>query len=200
MFATLKFLFTDPDSRPWAYGITGLIALAGTLYYAQPDWLISRMPILERAQNLSMSDTKLVTFDPLWLANSEHYLAAQAMGLGSTPEEMSGPEATAAMVRNSKQVKAAIRAVAGPDTIVLVRQAMVLPDPRMRDITEAVLRKLDMPVNVPHEPANVYDGSASTKVSQNELERGDQAAAQVQSALRERSQDEGDRKHSNLVP
>ena len=84
---------------------------------------------------------RVVTFDVLKYENAERDAAMKLMGQG-------GSGSVAPMLSYvSKRLRSAIRQAAGPDTLVVLSQAVV--QGQTRDITDQVLKNLGLPTNVP---------------------------------------------------
>ena len=90
---------------------------------------------------LSPPAVRVVTFDVLKYENAERAQAMKLMG-------ESGAGAVAPMLSYvSKRLRVAIRAAAGPGTLVVLSQAVV--QGQTRDITDQVLQELGLPTKVP---------------------------------------------------
>jgi hypothetical protein len=83
----------------------------------------------------------VVVFDIVKYANAQRALASRFL-TGKGVEE-----AAPILVEVSKRTRSVIHELAGPDTVVVVRQAVVQGE--MRDITDEVLTRLGLPTNVP---------------------------------------------------
>lgn len=84
---------------------------------------------------------RVVTFDVLKYENAERDAAMKLMGQG-------GSGSVAPMLSYvSKRLRSAISQAAGPDTLVVLSQAVV--QGQTRDITDQVLENLGLPTNVP---------------------------------------------------
>ncbi|MGC8519378.1 MAG: hypothetical protein ACP5P4_12790 [Steroidobacteraceae bacterium] len=90
---------------------------------------------------LKPAQMRVVTFDVLKYENAERAAAMKLMGQG-------GRGSVAPMLSYvSKRLRTAIRRAAGPDTLVVLSQAVV--QGQTRDITDQVLKELGLPTNVP---------------------------------------------------
>lgn len=156
----------------------------------------------------TLGNTNMVTIDLLWLANSQHAAAAALTGFGTGQvpgaEQLSQEEATLALTHTTKRVRGVIRQIAGKRTIIFVRQAVPFNDGLIPDITQQVLEALELPVNVPHEAENAYDGSPDTGITKEEL-RKSVAAAQanayrLEQAQTERTETAADRQTARILP
>lgn len=99
----------------------------------------------------------IVTFDPVKLGNAERMVASQM--LGSVADQGKNDPALILM-QASKHTQAVIREVAGPDTIVLVKQAVV--QGQVPDITDQVLTRLGLPTKVPTVSLTVSETAPTT--------------------------------------
>lgn len=84
---------------------------------------------------------QIVTFDVAKLTNAQRAIAAGLL------DESAAGDAVVRITQIGNMTDAAIAKVAGPDTVVLVRQAVVRGE--LRDITGAVLKELGLPEDVP---------------------------------------------------
>lgn len=157
----------------------------------------------------TLGNTNIVTIDLLWLANSQHAAAASLIGLrqgqdGQGAEQLSQEEASLALIHTTKRVRGVIRQIAGKGTIIFVRQAVPFNDGLIPDITQQVLEALELPINVPHEAENAYDGSPDTGVTKEELRKSIAAAEsnayRLEQAQTERSDTEADRQTGRILP
>jgi hypothetical protein len=83
----------------------------------------------------------VVVFDVIKLANAQRALASRFLST-------KGADEVAPLLMDvSKRTRAVIHKVAGANTIVVIRQAVVQGE--MRDITDEVLTRLGLPTNVP---------------------------------------------------
>ncbi len=95
-----------------------------------------------RAQVTTITGQNVVVFDVVKMANAQRAMAARLLGKDAVD---AGDAAVLAQVREG--TRDTIRAVAGPGTVVLVKQAVVHTD--IPDITDEVLRRLKLPTDVP---------------------------------------------------
>lgn len=86
-----------------------------------------------------------VTFDALRFTNAQRAVASRLAFKGDLSEAQSTDNAI--ILNQSARVEQTIREVAGPNTLVLVKQAVV--DSQYPDITDEVLSRLGLPTNVP---------------------------------------------------
>lgn len=89
---------------------------------------------------------RIVTIDPVELANAERAIASQLLTTrnGKTAVRQS---VTLKLFRVGREMRGTIRKIAGPGTIVLVKQAVVFG--HVPDITAQVLKRLGLPAKVP---------------------------------------------------
>lgn len=83
----------------------------------------------------------IVVFDVIRYANAQRAVASRFL-TGKGAEEVAP-----LLLDVSKRTRSVIHQVAGPNTIVVIRQAVVQGE--MRDITDEVLTRLGLPTNVP---------------------------------------------------
>lgn len=103
-----------------------------------------------------MSTPSVVAFDVTRLANAQRAIAAGLLDQDS--------DAILTLSRIGRESEAAIRDVAGPGTVVLVKQAIVAGE--IPDITDAVLTRLGLPTNVPTvDPMRYLTDVAPTELS-----------------------------------
>ena len=107
------------------------LVVAGTLTYLN----VRALPW----QSVEISGT-VVTFDPVKLMNAQRAVAAKFMGQQDAGQAVE-------LVRTGARTEAAIRKVAGPATLILVKQAVLVST--YPDITDQVLTELGLPTNVP---------------------------------------------------
>lgn len=89
-----------------------------------------------------LNSNSVVVFDVLKYVNSQRAIASNLLNPSKQDD-------TALFMRDiSARTQAAISEVAGPGTIVLVKQSVVSLQ-HTRDITDDVLKKLNMPTDVP---------------------------------------------------
>lgn len=90
-----------------------------------------------------------VTFDIVKFSNAQRAVASAFIKKGSDIAE-----ANDLLLGLSERTREAIASVAGPNTVVLVKQSVA--QGVERDITDEVLKKLKLPVNVPTNDAVAY--------------------------------------------
>lgn len=90
-----------------------------------------------------------VVFDVVKLANAQRAIASAMI-----KQDEAGAESAQLLLDVSKRTRQAILKVAGPNTLVLVKQAVVSPE--MRDITDDVLKELGLPTKVPTQDTMTY--------------------------------------------
>jgi hypothetical protein len=83
---------------------------------------------------------RIVTVDLVRILNSERKALPQLA-------KQSGGDPTLAILRIGRAIEPTVKEVAGPGTVVLVKQAVV--DANLPDITDAVLGKLGLPLHAP---------------------------------------------------
>lgn len=197
-----NFLLLKPTYRVQGFiiWVALLVAVGSSVvgYGRHAHW--TWLPFTGSHASTSLANHNIVTLDLLWLANSQHAAALQLSGLGSASSELTQEEATLALTRTSKRVQSIARQIAGPNTIIVVRQALPFNGDLVPDITQQVLEALELPVNVPHDAANAYSGEPDTGVSAEQLRNSDAAAARVVSANARAEADRSDRKTGNLLP
>ncbi len=97
-----------------------------------------------------LSTQSVVVFDVLKYVNSQRAIASNLLNPSKQDD-------TALFMRDiSSRTQAAIAEVAGENTVVLVKQSVVSLK-HTRDITDDVLRKLNMPTDVPTLELNLSD-------------------------------------------
>lgn len=84
----------------------------------------------------------VVAFDIIKYANSQRAVASKFLVGGKGAEE-----AAPLLIEVSKRARDVIREIAGPGTLVVIRQSVVQGE--VRDITDEVLTTLGLPVDVP---------------------------------------------------
>ena len=122
-----------------------------------------------RAVNTSAPTARIVTIDPVELANAERALASKLLTRrGNRPAARR--RVTLKLFRVGREMRATIRTVAGPGTIVLVKQAVIAGS--VPDITKAVLTRLGLPAKVPTVDLTQYltHGVAATTLSLSQLD------------------------------
>ena len=122
---------------------------------------------------------RIVTIDPVELANAERALASKLLTRhGNHPAARR--RVTLKLFRVGREMRATIRKVAGPGTIVLVKQAVIAGS--VPDITKTVLTKLGLPAKVPTVDLTQYltHGVAATTMSLSQLDAALRARAKKQ--------------------
>lgn len=119
---------------------------------ALPGWGVDAAP----------AQQPIVVLDMAKLMNAQRALASKLTG------NQSNPEAATTLAQASQRSERVIRAIAGPEAIVLVKQAVVAWPGEMPDITDAVITELGLPTDVPtvsYSPDRVpAPGAASPRV------------------------------------
>ena len=127
----------------------------------------------------SAPTARIVTIDPVELANAERALASKLLTRhGNHPAARR--RITLKLFRVGREMRATIRKVAGPGTIVLVKQAVIAGS--VPDITKTVLAKLGLPAKVPTVDLTQYltHGVAATTMSLSQLDAALRARAKKQ--------------------
>ena len=122
---------------------------------------------------------RIVTIDPVELANAERALASKLLTRhGNHPAARQ--RITLKLFRVGREMRATIRKVAGPGTIVLVKQAVIAGS--VPDITKTVLTRLGLPAKVPTVDLTQYltHGVAATTMSLSQLDAALRARAKKQ--------------------
>lgn len=122
---------------------------------------------------------RIVTIDPVELANAERALASKLLTRhGNHPAARR--RITLKLFRVGREMRATIRKVAGPGTIVLVKQAVIAGS--VPDITKTVLTRLGLPAKVPTVDLTQYltHGVAATTMSLSQLDAALRARAKKQ--------------------
>jgi hypothetical protein len=91
---------------------------------------------------------EVVTFDIIKYANAQRAVASKFLG------KEGAQEAAPILMEVSKKTRETIESVAGPGTIIVVRQAVVYG--AYRDITDDVLIQLGLPTDVPTQDPTTY--------------------------------------------
>lgn len=122
---------------------------------------------------------RLVTIDPVELANAERALASKLLTRHGNRQAVRR-RVTLKLFRVGHELRATIRAVAGPGTIVLVKQAVIAGS--VPDITKTVLMKLGLPAKVPTVDLTTYltHGVAATTLSFSQINAALKARAKAQ--------------------
>lgn len=110
--------------------------------------LIAAALVLAVMRFTGLGTPELVAFDIIKYANAQRAVAARLL-TGDAPEEV-----TPILLSLSDQTRQAIQDVAGPGTLVVIRQSVVQGE--LRDITDDVLRRLHLPTNVPTADPSSY--------------------------------------------
>ena len=127
----------------------------------------------------SAPTARIVTIDPVELANAERALASKLLTRhGNHPAARR--RITLKLFRVGREMRATIRKVAGHGTIVLVKQAVIAGS--VPDITKTVLTKLGLPAKVPTVDLTQYltHGVAATTMSLSQLDAALRARAKKQ--------------------
>lgn len=95
------------------------------------------------------SPPKVVSFDIIKFLNSQRAIASQFM----TPNSPGATESAEIFASLSDRTRSTIAAVAGPDTLVIIKQAVV--QGQTLDITDQVLERLNLPIAVPTQDPGV---------------------------------------------
>lgn len=90
-----------------------------------------------------------VVFDIVKLANAQRAIASAMV-----KSDEASAESAQLLLDVSKRTRQAIVKVAGPATLVLIKQGVVSPE--MRDITDDVLKELGLPTKVPTQDTMGY--------------------------------------------
>lgn len=90
-----------------------------------------------------------VVFDVIKLANAQRAIASALL-----KQDDKAADNAQLLLDVSKRTRSAISKVAGPNTLVLVKQGVVSPE--MRDITDEVLTELGLPLQVPTQDTMTY--------------------------------------------
>lgn len=90
-----------------------------------------------------------VVFDIIKLANAQRAVASAMI-----KSDEAGAESAQLLLDVSKRTRAAIVKVAGPGTLVLIKQGVVSPE--LKDITNDVLEELGLPTTVPTQDTMGY--------------------------------------------
>ena len=123
------------DLPPWflttaALLLLGVIAATGAWRYIHREWQGKQAP------------QRFVTIDPVELANAERAVASKLLASHADNQAIS-----LKLFRVGRELRGTIRQVAGPGTVVLVEQAVILGG--VPDITKQVLEKLGLPLHAP---------------------------------------------------
>jgi hypothetical protein len=97
----------------------------------------------------TLGGERVVVFDVVKLANAQRRVASTFLGRDAA----AAGEQAALLLDIQERTHSVIRQVAGPGTIVLVKQAVIHTE--LDDITDAVLKQLKLPTDVPtQDPSN----------------------------------------------
>ena len=110
--------------------------------------LISAALVIVLLRFTTVAVPRIVTFDVVKYVNAERAMADKMFGKNDVAA------IAPSLLNISKHTRAVIREVAGPHTIVVIRQAIV--QGQTNDITDAVLSKLGLPTNVPTSDPTKY--------------------------------------------
>lgn len=149
-------------------------------------------------QVMSWGGQRIVVFDPVKFLNAQR---AAASILAARPN----PDLAFTMTQVARQAEAVIRDEAD-GAVVVVKQAVVLTDNRVPDITDAVLRRFGLPTDVPTVDAGVVSEEAleSYAPSNTAFSRGryeeDRHMENVEQAARYERDLEMLDQHSRLLP
>ena len=127
---------------PW---LAATCALSIALAWATPLLLSKIAP----ATAQSLSAPSVVSFDVIKFLNAQRAVASNF----SSPNSAASSEAAEIFAQLSSRTKSTIAEVAGPNTLVVLKQAIV--QGQSRDITDAVLSKLGLPTDTPTQDATV---------------------------------------------
>ena len=104
--------------------------------------LLSAALVLLVLRYTSMGEPRLVAFDVIKYANSQRAVASKFI-----VNERAAEEAAPLLLDLSKRTREVIAEVAGPGTLVVLRQSVVQGE--LADITDEVLTRLNLPTDVP---------------------------------------------------
>lgn len=130
--------------EPLAYRAAQVVLAAALAYGA---WSLAR-PHLSSVFGNPLG-ASVVVFDVVKLANAQRAVASSFINPSTA-----APDAATALMNMQKSTRATIERVAGKGTVVLVKQAVVSSD--LPDITDAVLRELGLPTDVPTQNPTAY--------------------------------------------
>ena len=123
-----------------------LFVIGAVLFFAQQKWFPLHVAGGHGADHL-------VVLDAVKLVNAER--AALPM-----LSKQSGSDAAIALMDIGKRMQPAIEKAAGPGAVVVVKQAVVLGD--LPDITDQVIKELNLPTNAPTVDLSKYLETAPT--------------------------------------
>jgi hypothetical protein len=118
--------------------------LAGTVMVT----LLCVVLLLRFGHFLPTSNVNAVTFDIVKFSNAQRAVASAFL------KKTDVAQANDLLLGLSERTRKAITEIAGPNTVVLVKESVAQGVDR--DITDAVLKKLGLPVNVPTSDAAAY--------------------------------------------
>ena len=118
--------------------------LAGTVMVT----LLCVVLLLRFGHFLPAANVNAVTFDIVKFSNAQRAVASAFL------KKTDVAQANDLLLGLSERTRKAIADIAGPNTIVLVKESVAQGVDR--DITDAVLKKLGLPVNVPTSDAAAY--------------------------------------------
>lgn len=130
--------------EPLAYRAAQVVIACALAYGA---WTLAR-PYVSSVLGNPLGAT-VVVFDVVKLANAQRAVASSFINPNTAT-----PDAATALMNMQKSTRSTIQRVAGKGTVVLVKQAVVSSD--LPDITDAVLRELGLPTDVPTQNATAY--------------------------------------------
>lgn len=130
--------------EPLAYRAAQLLII---LAIGVGGWTVAR-PYLSTLIGNPLGST-IVVFDVVKLANAQRAVASAFIR-----PDAAAPDAATSLMAMQKRTRTVIDRVAGAGTLVLVKQAVVSEG--LPDITDAVLRELGLPTNVPTQNATSY--------------------------------------------
>lgn len=116
-------------------------ALAVLVVFQQWDRIASHLPSFSSSSASAVSGHPIVVVDVARLLNAQRRMAVQI----GQPNEPS--DAVSTVARAGRQASAVIREVAGPNAIVIVRQAVVSWPGKIPDITDEVVDLLGLPAD-----------------------------------------------------
>lgn len=133
------------DYLPAAAAVLATSLIAATLVLG----VLKLSGQLERSPANLQAD-QVVVFDVVKYVNAQRAVASSLLG----PDTNARLDASTLLLTISKRAKSSILKIAGPGTVVLVRQAVIQGD--APDITDAVLIDLGLPTEVPTEAPTDY--------------------------------------------
>lgn len=130
--------------EPYAFRLAQAGLAVAALYAA---WLLAGPHV--RPYLANPLSAEVVVFDVVRLANAQRMVASAFI-----KPETASPDAATSLMAMQKQTREVIRRIAGPGTVVLVKQAVV--SDHLPDITDAVLKELGLPLNAPTQNVSQY--------------------------------------------